>query len=359
MIVRRFRRVAVPLVVGVIGLGLTGCSHTTTDAATITYHDSAGDHTIHITRSEFKDQLAGLVGSAPFQDVLKKNGFKLEGDQENSTSAELSATYLSQLVQQAAIDAEFESLKLAITDQQKSDGTTSAKQSFGAPAFAAFPVSLQDTLVGQRARQAAVAAYYSAPTEAKEHALYDEFATTICPSGRMVAHILVKDLATANAVEQDLQGGAAFAAVAAARSTDTGSAQAGGSVGCLAPNAFVKEFSDAAAAAQFDVPTAPVKSQYGYHVILVTHPSYAGVRSEVVQALQQNPLIAVTLRLQEMKVWINPQFGTGKLGVNSQQGQLVYQVTPPSVPSVRSEREKAPTTTTLPKLTTPTQPTGG
>ncbi len=41
-----------------------------------------------------------------------------------------------------------------------------------------------------------------------------------------------------------------------------------------------------------------------------------------------------------MNVWINPQFGTGKLAVDPQQGQLHFQVTPPVVPSVRICREK-------------------
>ena len=67
MIARRFRRLAVPLVVGVIAFGLAACSNTASDAATITYHDGSGTHTTHISRADFKKQLGELVGSTQFQ----------------------------------------------------------------------------------------------------------------------------------------------------------------------------------------------------------------------------------------------------------------------------------------------------
>ena len=167
----------------------------------------------------------------------------------------------------------------------------------------------------------------------------------------------MKDLATANALLAQIKSGASFADVARTSSTDSGSATNGGSLGCLRKQAYVKEFETAAYAAQFDVPTQPVKSQYGYHIILVTHPTLAAVRSELTQALQQNPTgLLRELRMQSMKVWINPQFGSGALVVDSQQGQLTYQVTPPPAPAVRTHREKDTTTTTA---TTTTQPAGG
>ena len=223
--------------------------------------------------------------------------------------------------------------------------------------YASFPKALQDVLVDRQARADAVATYYSTPTIAKEQVLYDEFATTICPSGRLVAQILVKD--------QNEPDPRALAPVRDARrprqevkSTDTTSAKTGGSVGCLRRNVFVKEFETAAYAAPFDVPTGPVKSNLGYHVILVRHASFAALQAQLTQALQQNPLLARDLRLQEMHVWINPQFGVGGLAVDSQRGQLLFRVTPPGVPSVRTCREKpfpCSTTTTTPT----TAPAGG
>ena len=128
-------------------------------------------------------------------------------------------------------------------------------------------------------------------------------------------------------------------------------AKVGGSVGCLAAGTFVKEFEDAANGAAFDVVTKPVKSQFGYHVILVTKPAYADFQGQILQALQQQgPQVVQGLQLQAMHVVIAPMYGTGGLTVDQQAQVLRYRVTPPSVPEPRTEREKAPTTTTTTPL---------
>jgi PPIC-type PPIASE domain len=363
MIARRFRRFAVPLAVSVVGLGLTGCSSATSDAATITYRDSAGSHTLHISRSEFKKELAELVGSKQFQSFLTSNNFTLLGDGKNTAGNDFSAIWLAALVQQSAFDAEFSTLDLRVSATALDGGEKAAKQLFplssevsqdaqGNATFtgtgivlASFPKSLQNVLIAQRARQEALVEYYSSLTPEKEQAFFDEFANTICPSARVVAHILVKDLSTANGILAQLRGGASFGDLAAAQSTDTASAKTGGVVGCLRPETFVKEFDAAASAAPFGVPSGPVKSKLGYHVILITHPTFADFRSQIIPALQQNPLIARDLRLRAMHVWINPQFGTGAL-VTDSQGQLRYRVTPPAAPAVRDQRERVASTST-------------
>jgi len=376
MIARRFRRLAVPLVVGVIAFGLAACSNTASDAATITYHDGSGTHTIHISRADFKKQLGELVGSTQFQTLLKSANFSLVGDQKNTTGTDVSTSYLSQIVEGTAVDAEFSELKLNITPDGRTAAVLHSKQDFGLSSeftqdaqgnqvwigpgavYASFPRALQAVLVDRRARADAVATYYSTLTTAKEQALYDEFATTICPSGRLVAQILVKDARTASSILAQLRGGASFADLARTKSTDTTSAKTGGSVGCLRRNVFVKEFETAAYAAPFDVPTGPVKSKLGYHIIVVTHASFAALQAQIAQALQQNPFLARDLRLQEMHVWINPQFGVGGLAVDSQRGQLLFRVQAPEVPSVRTCREKPfPCSTTT--TTATTVPAGG
>ena len=104
-------------------------------------------------------------------------------------------------------------------------------------------------------------------------------------------------------------------------------------LGCLQPGTFVKEFEAAANAAEFGVPTEPVKSQFGYHVILVTKPKYADFKGQIAQALQQQgPGIVHDLQMQAMNVAIAPMYGTGALGVDSQAQVLRYRVTPPEVP---------------------------
>ena len=56
------------------------------------------------------------------------------------------------------------------------------------------------------------------------------------------SHILVASEAEANEVIAEVEGGATFADVAAERSTDTGSAQNGGSLGCVPAEQFEQQF---------------------------------------------------------------------------------------------------------------------
>lgn len=83
------------------------------------------------------------------------------------------------------------------------------------------------------------------------------------------SHILLKTEADAQAVVKDLAGGADFAAEAKAKSTGP-SGPKGGDLGCFGKGQMVKEFEDAAFAAPVGKVVGPVKTQFGYHVILVT-----------------------------------------------------------------------------------------
>jgi parvulin-like peptidyl-prolyl isomerase len=91
------------------------------------------------------------------------------------------------------------------------------------------------------------------------------------------SHILVKfddnkDSAYNAAMEiyQRLQRGEDFAALATQLSKDPGSARMGGDLGYFGKNKMVKEFEEAAFAADLNEVTKPVESQFGYHLILVT-----------------------------------------------------------------------------------------
>ncbi len=82
-------------------------------------------------------------------------------------------------------------------------------------------------------------------------------------------HILVADLATANAVRQRLVNGEDFATVAAAVSTDTGTKTKGGDLGWFGKGVMVPEFEQAAFSLKIGEISQPVKSQFGYHIIQV------------------------------------------------------------------------------------------
>ncbi|MEW6422136.1 MAG: peptidylprolyl isomerase [Deinococcota bacterium] len=96
------------------------------------------------------------------------------------------------------------------------------------------------------------------------------------PAQACVKHILVKTQAEAQAVLRDLQGGADFAKLAQQKSQDPGSAGEGGDLGCFEPGETVAAFDKVAFSAPLNQPQV-VQTEYGWHVLVVTKRSAAGV----------------------------------------------------------------------------------
>jgi parvulin-like peptidyl-prolyl isomerase len=104
------------------------------------------------------------------------------------------------------------------------------------------------------------------------------------------AHILVETENEAVAVIARLDAGEDFGEVARDVSTDTGSGANGGDLGCSSPSGYVTEFAAATMAADLNVVTDPIESEFGYHVILVSGREEA--TPEVVrETLERNALI--------------------------------------------------------------------
>jgi len=88
--------------------------------------------------------------------------------------------------------------------------------------------------------------------------------TTAC-----VSHILVPTEEEALAAKARIDGGESFAEVAKDVGTD-GTAPDGGDLGCNPLDQYVPEFGAAALDLPLNTVSEPVKSQFGYHLILVT-----------------------------------------------------------------------------------------
>lgn len=80
------------------------------------------------------------------------------------------------------------------------------------------------------------------------------------------AHILVKNLASAEEVLDLLKRGESFSQLAQTYSTD-GSRRKGGDLGFFGRGVMVKEFERAAFALQKGEVSPIVKTQFGYHII--------------------------------------------------------------------------------------------
>lgn len=117
---------------------------------------------------------------------------------------------------------------------------------------------------------------------------YDRVAARNSQPEIHVRHILVADESTARAALARIRAGEPFGTVAAALSTDTGSAAQGGDLGWSKAAAYVPEFSSAALAqSPRGLDPEPVRSQFGWHVIelLDTHaarfPAFDDVKVKV------------------------------------------------------------------------------
>lgn len=108
----------------------------------------------------------------------------------------------------------------------------------------------------------------TAVSDEKLKKFYEEAVKGLPPEEEAHArHILVPDEDAAKAVVTRLKAGEDFAKVSSEVSKDPGAAKEGGDLGWFTKERMVKEFSDAAFALKPGELSAPVKSQFGWHVI--------------------------------------------------------------------------------------------
>ncbi|MGG3471159.1 peptidylprolyl isomerase [Neobacillus pocheonensis] len=146
-------------------------------------------------------------------------------------------------------------------------------------------------------------------------------------------HILVADEKTATEVKKKLDGGAKFEDVAKEYSTDTASAQNGGDLGWFGAGKMDPDFEKAAYALKVNEISAPVKSQFGYHIIQVTDKkekkSYADMKKEIeyqvkssklksddINKAMQNELKAANVKIndKDLKDALKPQASAAATG---------------------------------------------
>lgn len=141
--------------------------------------------------------------------------------------------------------------------KQKYQDRPDVKAGIAAAERQALVTSLLDDIITQRSTDAAVKAYY------------DEHAVQFHREQVKARHILVKDEKEAQDIYTQVKGGADFAKLAAEKSQDSGTAKDGGELGWFEKTRMVKEFAEAAFAANKGDIIGPVKTQFGFHVIQV------------------------------------------------------------------------------------------
>ena len=182
---------------------------------------------------------------------------------------------------------------------------------------------LKDLIIGLNSGDLALARV-KAPSEADIEKMYNESPASL---GAMCAqHILVKEEATAKEVIQKLNDGGDFKKLAGEYSTEPNAATTGGILGstdgdCISLSDYQSQFDSAftagALTAKVGVPTGPVKSSFGYHVIMIR--PFADIKASLVMMLSKSPgMLLMTGFLATHKVTIASEYGrwdtaTGKI----------------------------------------------
>ncbi len=142
-------------------------------------------------------------------------------------------------------------------------------------------------------------------SEADVQSAYDEAAKEFKPQKEFNAsHILVATEDEAKAIEAQLKDGGDFAAIAKEKSTDPGSGAQGGSLGWFGAGQMVPEFQAAVETLKPGEISAPVQSQFGWHIVRLDEvrdtafPPLAEVKDQIENQVRQQKLEAEVAALR-------------------------------------------------------------
>lgn len=134
-------------------------------------------------------------------------------------------------------------------------------------------------------------------TDADIQGEYDKFVKENGGKEYRARHILVETESDAKALIAEIQKGGSFEELAKKASKDPGSGANGGDLDWAAAGSYVPEFSDAMVKlAKGQMTDAPIKSQFGFHIIRVDDvreaqlPKLDEVKPQISQQLQQQKL---------------------------------------------------------------------
>lgn len=134
-------------------------------------------------------------------------------------------------------------------------------------------------------------------TDAEIQAEYDKFVAANAGKEYKASHILVAKEDEAKAIIASLKKGGKFEEIAKKQSKDPGSGARGGDLDWANPSSYVPEFTEALVKLEKGKLTqAPVKSQFGWHIIRLDDvreaqlPKLDDVKPQISQQLQQQKL---------------------------------------------------------------------
>jgi parvulin-like peptidyl-prolyl isomerase len=341
---RRLRRPLGVLSVAILGFGLSACSQVS-DSAALRMDGTA------ISRDRLETELKAfeqvqILNARPGEESALKNEIH-KGTDQSTFSPQFTASVLNDLLIDTVIADEFTAKKLKLpvlsAEQKKTlvesivrpQDEQNKEPKRDLPAiYAKMPAAFRER-VERRFLQ-----FEGLTADAKKNVgdAKSIFEKNKAKYGEVCAsHILVKTEKEATAIVADLAKGGDFAAIAKKQSLDPGSGANGGELGCASPAGYVPEFAAATISQPLNKVGAPVKTQYGFHIIKVLKrtdgtfdKAKAQIEAEMATAPDKAVSDALIGRLKKAKITVDPKFA--KLGT-SEQGfpQIVSKATEPNL----------------------------
>jgi foldase protein PrsA len=302
------------LVASVVGLALlatAACGSVAPYAAKV---DGA-----RISEDTLVDELRSIAANEDYLTLVEERQ-PVRGTGQGTFDSAFTALALTRQIYYTLIATELDRRKLSVGDSDLTAAKALVVQQLnGEEVFNKFPKSYQDELVRRQAELDLLALSVNelGPPDQAARAYYDNNKDSF--SQACVAHILVADEGKANEIRGRLAAGEDFAALARAESIDTESKPRGGDLGCdITPETpFVPEFILAVFTLPVGEVAAPLKTQFGFHLVKVSKRDvlpYEQVadlaRAKLTDAGQEKVLTVLQEAVQKARIEINPKYGS-------------------------------------------------
>ncbi|MGG7622233.1 foldase protein PrsA [Bacillus coreaensis] len=253
-----------------------------------------------------KDSVVAMVGDASIS----------EDELQQTLLDQYGADALDVLITNKLIELEADKQKITVSDEEVEEELATLSESYGGEtaleeAVVATGMTMDDVredIINYIKTEKLLEPRIEI-TDEELQTYFDENKDTFATAEQVQAsHILVADEATANEVKSKLDAGEDFSELAKEYSTDTTTAESGGDLGYFSSGDMVAEFEEVAFALGVDEISAPVKTEYGYHIIKVVdhqeakEANFEDSKGEISDTLMNDKMSTeYTVWLEELK----------------------------------------------------------
>ncbi|MGS2780474.1 foldase protein PrsA [Robertmurraya sp. GLU-23] len=253
-----------------------------------------------------KDSVVAMVGDASIS----------EDELQQTLLDQYGADALDVLITNKLIELEADKQKITVSDEEVEEELAALAESYGGETALEEAVvatgmtmdDVRDDIINYIKTEKLLEPRIEI-TDEELQTYFDENKDTFATAEQVQAsHILVADEATANEVKSKLDAGEDFSELAKEYSTDTTTSESGGDLGYFSSGDMVAEFEEVAFALGVDEISAPVKTEYGYHIIKVVdhqeakEANFEDSKGEISDTLMNDKMSTeYTVWLEELK----------------------------------------------------------